>query len=130
MYGIYQNPNEGVFIVMEFMEQGSLEELIASKYEDILLTDLIDFAHQGIKKVNANIKLKPILVAALGMIYLGEMNIVHRDLALRNLLVSVVGESTAYIVKITDFGLSRTAESGYYISKSNETKFPIKWYII
>ncbi len=47
MYGIYEDPKEGVFIVMEYMEQGSLDQLIADKYEELPLVHLIDFAHQG-----------------------------------------------------------------------------------
>ena len=37
------------------------------------------------------------------MIYLGQQNIVHRDLALRNILVAIVGgkQECKYVVKIS-----------------------------
>ena len=43
--------------------------------------------------------------AASGMAYLESQKLVHRDLALRNLLVDA-NVKTNYIVKIADFGLS------------------------
>ncbi len=41
--------------------------------------------------------------------YLEDMNVIHNDLALRNLLVAS-GGSDEYIVKIADFGLSLKLE--------------------
>jgi serine/threonine protein kinase len=45
-------------------------------------------------------------------------NVLHRDLALRNILVV-----TADLVKISDFGLSRLSD--YY--KARRGKWPMKW---
>jgi serine/threonine protein kinase len=57
------------------------------------------------------------------MHYLEEHNVIHRDLALRNLLVSKV--DGAYTVKVTDFGMSRSTEQGYY--KTDNQTIPVKW---
>jgi len=63
--------------------------------------------------------------AAAGMLHLETMKIIHRDLALRNLLVGMANDSSGgYIVKISDFGLSRSIENSYYKSDSN---VPVKW---
>ena len=48
------------------------------------------------------------------------MNLIHRDLACRNVLV---GENK--ILKVSDFGLSKEID-GVYASKSN-TKLPLRW---
>ena len=48
------------------------------------------------------------------------MNVIHRDLACRNVLV---GENK--ILKISDFGLSKEID-GVYASTSN-TKLPLRW---
>ena len=56
------------------------------------------------------------------MKYLESQNILHRDLALRNLLVS--GEEGNYIVKVSDFGLSRNIDDYY---KSENINVPVKW---
>ena len=57
------------------------------------------------------------------MKYLEANNILHRDLALRNVLVNV--EYEKYIVKIGDFGMSRASEKGYY--KTQDKKIPVRW---
>lgn len=47
-----------------------------------------------------------------------EENVLHRDLALRNILVAAEDQ-----VKISDFGFSRLSE--YY--KARGGKWPMKW---
>lgn len=44
-----------------------------------------------------------------GMSYLHEKNIIHRDLALRNILIT-----SNTVCKISDFGLSRFVEENSY----------------
>jgi hypothetical protein len=45
----------------------------------------------------------------------------------RNLLISEVVPGKEWIVKVTDFGLSRKVEKGKYYQKSGKTGDPIKW---
>ena len=47
MFGIYEDEKKGVFIVMEFMEQGSLDQLIEDKFDSLTVGTLTDFGHQG-----------------------------------------------------------------------------------
>ena len=58
------------------------------------------------------------------MKYIESQNIVHRDLALRNLLITGAGKDS-FVVKVGDLGLSRTVESSYY--KSEGKPIPYKW---
>jgi serine/threonine protein kinase len=62
------------------------------------------------------------------MIYLSTKKIIHRDLALRNCLLEKKGNE--FIVKISDFGLSRMigTENYYYSSEEgNRSELPWKW---
>lgn len=58
------------------------------------------------------------------MKYLEANNVIHRDLALRNILASV-DERENYTVKVSDFGMSRVLQQNYY--KTEDKKMPIKW---
>ena len=57
------------------------------------------------------------------MSYLEENHIVHRDLALRNVLVTRDAQGK-YVAKISDFGLSRITEQEY---RTNDKTMPVKW---
>ena len=57
--------------------------------------------------------------------YLASLEIVHRDLAGRNVLV---GEGKA--LKIADFGLTRVVSEGDTYVKTTTGRLPIKWMAI
>lgn len=59
------------------------------------------------------------------MLYLSEKKIIHRDLAIRNLLVTIHGQNNKYLIKIADFGLSRNIDTNYY--QASNSVFPVKW---
>lgn len=117
------------YMIMEYMNAGSLLNYIRSHFKDIKEEDLIFMTKQIAK----------------GMEYLELKKIVHRDLALSkdnflnyflpiiltfsllgNILCSV--EESKFICKISDFGLSRilSEETNTY-RMSNSTLLPIKW---
>jgi len=103
--------NEVQYIVTEFMDRGSVISFLSEKTkEDVSPLQVVKMA-----KDSAN-----------GMAYLSMRGVVHRDLAARNLLISEVTEKD-WIVKVTDFGLSRKVEKGKYYQKSGKTGDPVKW---
>ncbi|XP_026327713.1 fibroblast growth factor receptor 3-like [Hyposmocoma kahamanoa] len=59
------------------------------------------------------------LQVALGMKHLEERGITHRDLAARNILVDGAG-----VLKVADFGLSRT---GVYVHTRSQVQVPLRW---
>jgi serine/threonine protein kinase len=89
------------------MAEGSLDRLLFNKKSEITTIDLLVMAQQAVS----------------GMIYLEENSIIHRDFALRNLLVTKT--EGKYVVKVSDFGMSRLTERGYYVS--NDKSIPVKW---
>jgi len=95
-------------MVFEFLSEGSLEKLLQTKKDEINQSDLLSMSQQ----------------ALFGMEYLESSHIIHRDLALRNLLVGRDQEGK-YIVKVADFGMSRAIDKGYY--RTTSKVMPIRW---
>lgn len=104
------------FIVMEYMENGDLHQFLQD-YEPVTSDDVLE-ANQ----LPLSILLYMGVQIASGMRYLASLRYVHRDLATRNCLV---GQN--FVVKISDFGMSRSLyESSYYRVKGR-AMLPIRW---
>ena len=66
--------------------------------------------------------------AASGLKYLCDQNIIHADIAARNVLVTYSNDpKIKYTAKIGDLGLSKVlqTQNDYYTSHSST--FPVKW---
>ncbi|NXH61674.1 ITK kinase, partial [Rhabdornis inornatus] len=94
-----------ISLVFEFMENGCLSDYLRSQRGSFSKETLLGMC----------------LDVCEGMAYLEQNSVIHRDLAARNCLV---GES--YVVKVSDFGMSRIVLDDQYTS-STGTKFPVKW---
>lgn len=90
-------------IVVEYLEKG----------------DLLHYVRMHVTSMETRITMA--LDAALGMLHLHRENIVHCDLAARNLLVYHTGSRIG--VKISDFGLAKVGAR--YVSRSGVG--PVKW---
>jgi len=106
IYGICPDPTG---IVMEFVPGGSLLSCLANNRMVLTPKKVVQFARE----------------IASGMRHLHAENIIHLDLACRNLLVTFA-ENDVQHVKITDFGLSRIMESDTY-KASSDANFPVRW---
>ncbi|XP_073420105.1 tyrosine-protein kinase Fgr [Dendrobates tinctorius] len=97
---------EPIYIVTEYMAQGSLLEYMKEKEGRYLkLPELVDMSAQ----------------VASGMAYIERMNYIHRDLRAANILVD-----NNVVCKVADFGLARLIEDNEYTARQG-AKFPIKW---
>lgn len=65
------------------------------------------------------------LQVAQGMTYLSSRNVLHGDLAARNILLC-----SNNVVKICDFGLARSVYKRENYHKTSETPLPFKWMAI
>ncbi|KAK6033120.1 protein tyrosine kinase [Ostertagia ostertagi] len=102
-YGIVNKSTDIAMIVMEMVNGGALNDYL-KKNKDISSKVKIGFAAD----------------VAHGLVYLHSKGCMHRDIACRNCLIDV----DKNVVKITDFGLSKQAES-YKIP--DDEPIPIRW---
>uniref|UniRef100_A0A8C5E8G7 non-specific protein-tyrosine kinase n=1 Tax=Gouania willdenowi TaxID=441366 RepID=A0A8C5E8G7_GOUWI len=99
---IEENP---VWIVMELYQYGELGNYLTQNQHTLTNTTLVLFSVQICK----------------ALVFLEGVNMVHRDIAVRNVLVA-----SPDCVKLGDFGLSRYIEEEEYY-KASVTRLPIKW---
>ncbi|XP_041815245.1 protein tyrosine kinase 2 beta, b isoform X2 [Chelmon rostratus] len=94
-----------VWIVMELYQYGELGNYLTQNQNKLTKITLVLFSLQICK----------------ALVYLEGVNMVHRDIAVRNVLVA-----SPDCVKLGDFGLSRYIEDEEYY-KASVTRLPIKW---
>jgi serine/threonine protein kinase len=87
---------------MEFLSKGSLTKVLMEEKEEIALVDMLSM---WVNSHHLPMMLFRAMQAASGMAYLEAKNVLHRDLALRNLLVTSGDFPHKYVVKVADFGL-------------------------
>lgn len=95
-------------LVVEYMPLGSLLSCLRNSHHDHLLSLPLEKYARDIAE---------------GMKYLESMKIVHRDLALRNILAKNLNE-----VKICDFGLAQFLGSNNHYKLKTDRALPIRWY--
>jgi len=100
VYGLCSQ-EEPIYMVLELMKQGSLLEYVRSDHHSLKLSQLIDMGTQ----------------VAAGMAYLESNDYIHRNLALRNILLS-----KNLICKVSDIGLTQVIDEDVYKAHTR-TKF-------
>ncbi len=104
------------YIMMEYLKHGDLNTYLEE------IDSIVNFDTQNPAEISIKILIRMCSQIADAMNYLASRNFIHRDLAARNCLV---GENN--VVKLSDFGMSRSLyESHYYIIKGRAV-LPVRW---
>eukprot|EP01122_Echinamoeba_exundans_P003341 TRINITY_DN13458_c0_g1_i1.p1 TRINITY_DN13458_c0_g1~~TRINITY_DN13458_c0_g1_i1.p1 ORF type:complete len:1682 (+),score=231.32 TRINITY_DN13458_c0_g1_i1:195-5240(+) len=103
VFGISIN-NGSLFLIMEYCGLGSLDKYVVKK------------------KLDVTTKVSVLSECARGLYHLHTAGIVHRDIAMRNILVGQGG-----VPKISDFGMSRTIVGQAAENKTASNVGPLKW---
>ena len=104
------------FIMMEYMEKGDLNQYLR-KFKTLSTTDS---EPQGLITTSTLVHMTTQIASA--MKYLASHNFVHRDLATRNCLVG-----PNYLVKVSDFGMSRSLYDSHYYRIHGRFALPVRW---
>ena len=110
----YDDP---AFIMMEYMEEGDLSQFL-QRYTDIV--PVTTFSSDTQITTSTLVYMASQIASA--MQYLTSRNYIHRDLASRNCLVG-----GNFIVKLADFGMSRSLYQSHYYRIQGNAVLPIRW---
>ena len=104
------------FIMIEYMEKGDLNQYL----QKFKIHSTTDSEPQGLITARSLVHIATQIASA--MKYLASHNFVHRDLATRNCLVG-----PNYLVKISDFGMSRSLYDSHYYHIHGCFVLPVRW---
>lgn len=107
-----------LFLVMELAEKGNLKNFLT----DYKLNNCFIPSSLPARRLHSKDLISFALQIAYGMQHLALSHCIHRDLAARNVLVTA-----DLVMKVADFGLSRSIVDSEYYRKSSDSHVPIRW---
>ena len=110
-----------VWLVLEFCDHGELKSFLINNMNKIKLGGASD-------DLNSRCLVRWSYDIAKGMQYLADSQIMHGDLAARNVLLDSDPLQSGYsVAKVADFGLSKKMYGDKNYEKENRTIIPWKW---
>ena len=114
-----------IWLLLEYCPHGDMKSFLL-KNRDVISQGLNDnmVPHEIL---NTRLFIKWSHSICTGMEYLASKNIMHGDLAARNILITKLDNDESYLAKITDFGLSKAFYEDVSYLKQERTSIPWKW---
>ena len=113
-----------LWLLLEFCPHGDMKKNFL-KNRDVILQDIDNQVPH--KTLNARLFIKWSHSISKGMEYLSSRNIMHGDLAARNILIGNFNHDEQYLAKISDFGLSKAFYDQTSYEKEDRNQVPWKW---
>ena len=107
--------DEPAFMIMEYMEEGDLNEFLQR------CSEIVETPSNNTQISTSTVVYMASQIAS-AMKYLASLNFIHQDIASRNCLVG-----TNFSVKLADFGMSRNLYESHYYRMQGTTALPIRW---
>ena len=117
-----------IWLLLEYCPHGDMKKFLL-RNRDVICRGL---HYQSVphEVLNIRLLLKWSHSICKGMEYLASKNIMHGDLAARNILITKINNEESYFAKIGDFGLSKAFyENGSYL-KQERKDIPWRWMAI
>ncbi|CAL8068308.1 unnamed protein product [Orchesella dallaii] len=113
-----------LYIATELCENGSLEKYLRNRTQNLLPdgSRYINLNEEASRMILPSELIRFSLEIARGMEYIASKNVVHGDLAARNVLLD-----SKLVCKIGDFGLSRKVYEYQKYTKTSQEPLPWKW---
>ena len=118
-----QHSTGKIWLILEYCPCGDMKQFI-HKNGDVFIQELDNQIPH--KSLNTRLFIKWAYDIVKGMEYLSLKNIMHGDLAARNILISNLDHEN-YLAKITDFGQSKAFYDKTSYEKEDRIKVPWKW---
>ena len=123
-----EDSHQEAFLILEFCKYGNLKDFLIQNRENF--TSEVSIAMEE-DKIHCSILILFAYDVAKGMEYLARHNIMHGDLAARNVLISDISESSGCLIaKISDFGLSKPFYDRMVYEKRDRRDIPWRWMAI
>ena len=114
-----------IWLLLEYCSHGDMKNFLL-KNRDVISQGL-HYQRVPHEILNIRLFLKWSHSICKGMEYLASKNIMHGDLAARNILITNSDNNESYLAKIGDFGLSKPFYEKASYHKQERTSIPWKW---
>ena len=114
-----------IWLLLEYCPHGDMKNFLLRNRD--IISQGLHYHRVPHESLNIRLFLKWSHSICKGMEYLASKNIMHGDLAARNILITDSNDGESYLAKIADFGLSKNFYDKTSYVKQDRKNLPWKW---